>query len=59
MNAKIHSLKITKAGYVYIDAVKVSPLKLSPLSVGELAKEAGAQHDNALRAWCAKNYTMV
>ena len=51
-----HSLKITKAGYVYIDAVKVSVRRLTPIQIPYEIPDWALER---CRAWLHRNYTMA
>jgi len=50
-------IKITKAGYVYKNGVKVSERKLSPFYHGE--NVLSKKEQEFARKWIDKNYKMV
>lgn len=50
-------IKITKAGYLYINGVKASEKRISPLQ--RVVAAVSAEHQAVIDAWIAKNYKMV
>ena len=52
------SVKITKAGYVYIDKKKVLEEKLTTLSLGKFIKKCQSG-ETKIRNWVKNNYKMI
>ena len=52
----MHSVKITRAGYVYIDGIKISELRLTPL---QTPPEVPAWAIDACKHWISRYWKMV
>jgi hypothetical protein len=52
-------IRITKANYLYLDGKKVSEMKISPLSIGDVCKNLKPEIIDSVRKKVAKRWTMV
>ncbi|MDL2270030.1 hypothetical protein LJC71_04765 [Desulfosarcina sp. OttesenSCG-928-A07] len=52
------NMKITEAGYLYINGEKVSERPITPLSVGEVARPHGPEVEMFAREWATENWRM-
>ena len=56
---KEQEIKITRAGYLYIDGVKISKKTLTPLSVVEITAGLTDEAHKKCADWVSKNWRMV
>ena len=56
---KEQEIKITRAGYLYIDGVKISKKTLTPLSVVEITAGLTDEAHFLCADWVSKNWRMV
>ena len=51
-------IKITRAGYLYVDGVRVSELECTPLNLGAIAPKVDADVARYAAEWAARHYVM-